>query len=458
MESSPITGGLAGSVASPRLSVDAPSPSPVRVLSTGLSGAGGALRAVRGNGSKLTLEDGRRVIDASNTSAPLGHAHPEVVEAIKRAANSPVLNEGWDWHGRDEAAAQLVASAFQDDVGWVGGVRFCSSGSEANDLALSLAQALTGRKPLVARERSYHGGSGLARDVTLQPHWHGGLSAENGDVRLVPKTTVVRELPMPECAGGPGESCEQVGHCTCVGDVDQQLAGAAAVIIDYSQGGVYASPLYQDAIADAARRAGALWIADEVVTALGRTGQWLNYTRGESRPDIVTLGKPLAGGAAPAAAIVVSEEIRRALEGYSWQNYGTFRGHPLAVAAIPATLKAIEREQLVVRAAELDRDLLRPALTQLERHASVERVGGLGLHWTVELKGGDWRTWTAGPGERPPAARVFEEALSNRVLIATSGEESSVFLAPPLNVSISDLEEIIETIDLALTAADEWLP
>lgn len=429
----------------------------MELISTGLVASDAPLvRVAGGHGPFFVLEDGREVLDASNTAAPLGHGHPELIEAVREAATAPAVNEGWGWPGRDAAARDLLETAFAGEEDWVGGVRFCLSGSEANDLALSLCQALTGRSPLVTRERAYHGMAGLARDMTVQPHWHGGLSSRNGGWRGVPRTTEVRTLPRPRCGLHEQESeCARAGRCTCIEGSEGMLDGAAAVIVDYTQGGIYSSSLYQDAIAEAAAAAGALWIADEVVTGLGRSGAWLNYRRGEQRPDIVTLGKPITGGVAPGGAVVISRELRERLREESWQTYSTFRGHPVEVAAISATVRAIERDGLVERAAGLE-GRLRDGLGELaERHPSVSRVDGCGLHWTVELHGRDWREWHGDGGGSPLASRVAERALERDVLVATSGEETSLFLAPALISTEEQLDRIVAALDHGLELADE---
>jgi 4-aminobutyrate aminotransferase-like enzyme len=253
--------------------------------------------------------------------------------------------------------------------------------------------------------------------------------------------------------------CTADGHCRCLpGDLTAALGGAAAVIIDYSQGGIYPAPAYQDRLASAAREAGVLWIADEVVTGLGRQGRWLTFQRGQSRPDIVTLGKGLAGGVAPAAAVVLSQRVAGMLADQLWQTYSTFRGHPLTVAAISATVRRIGREGLVERAASLDA-MLRARLGEIAAaHPCVQRADGLGLHWTLELRGGDWRDWHADTSEPTPADRIVAAALDAGVLIATSAEETSLFLAPPLIVSDEELDTILDVLDRALSVADEELP
>lgn len=427
------------------------------LLFTGLnSGTASYGRIVGAEGVCFELADGRRLIDASNTAGPLGHRHPEIVEAVRGAATAPVINEGWPWPEREDAARELLETAFAGEADWVGAVRFFLSGSEANDLALSLAQALTGRRTLATRERAYHGMTGLARDMTVQPHWHGGLSAHAGGVRPAPRAVPVVQLPAPQGSRFGGVASEQTVAERLAGAADL-LADAAAVIVDYTQGGVYHDAEYQDTVAAAAREAGALWIADEVVTGFGRSGGWFAFQKGESRPDIVTLGKPLAAGAAPAGAVVVSRDVVERLEGQSWQTYSTFRGHPLMVAAVRAHLRVLERDGLVHRASEVDALLERRLGELAGAHPSVARVGGHGMHWTLELHGPDWREWRGDTDEDPIATRVAARAAEAGALIGTSGEQTSLFLAPPLIIGDDELERLLDALDHGLAVADAEL-
>lgn len=409
-----------------------------------------------GEGIHFLLDDGRRVIDGSDTGAALGHAHPDIVAAIHAAADAPIVNDGWYYREREEAISELAAVAFPDDPDLVGAVRFCMSGSEANDLALSLGQALTGRKVLVTRERAYHGGSGLAREVTVQPQWHGGLSSTHGGCQPVPRGTAVRQLPKPNGARICGAQPDRPPAELRAVAVDA-LKEAACVIIDYSQGGVYHSAEYQDAVAAAAGETGALWIADEVVTGFGRTGSWFAFQQGATRPDIVTLGKPLAGGASPAGAVVLSQNIAGQLDDKRWQTFSTFRGHPIMIAGLRAHLRVQEREGLAQHAQELDSVFAKGLADIATQHPSVSRIDGRGTHWTIELDGPDWREWYADVPDAPIAARVAEAALQAGALIGTSGEQTSLFLAPPLIIDEDDVVRLLEALDSGLAVADAEL-
>ncbi|WP_312170359.1 aminotransferase class III-fold pyridoxal phosphate-dependent enzyme [Microbacterium sp.] len=407
---------------------------------------------VGGEGVYLEYSDGTRVLDASNTGGPLGHRHPEMMQAIREAAEFPVVNEGHRWAERDLAADELVETAFLGES-WVGGVRFGMSGSEVNDIALTLAQALTGRDPIVARERAYHGLVGLSRDVTVQPQWHGGLSRLAGGVARPSAGAEVRTIPAPRAsawARSGSVNAEALGSS----DLDA-IDGAAAVIVDYTQGGHYYDRGYQDAVAQRAADAGAVWIADEVVTGLGRSGQWMQFHASDTRPDIVTLGKPLAGGAAPAGAVVLSQRAVAVLRSAKWQNYSTFRAHPVTIHAVRAHLAVAAADGLPERAATLGAEFGGMLVELAERHPSVVRVAGSGLHWTVELSGGpDWRTWESTTTDTHVSDVVVGEARRHGVQISTSDEPTSLFLAPPLIIERAELLRIVEALDAGLALAD----
>ncbi|PWR25218.1 aminotransferase class III-fold pyridoxal phosphate-dependent enzyme [Zavarzinia aquatilis] len=424
-----------------------------RLLRTGLNvESGDAPQIVGGEGVYFTFSDGRRLIDGSSTGGPLGHRHPDMLEALRKTLEiAPVISEGWDWREREAAAEELIDLAFAGEHGWVGAVRFFLSGSEANDQALSLAQAITGRTPLATRERAYHGLTGLSRAVTTQPQWHGGLSRLSGGIRPAPIPFDVRRLPAPEGARA-GRGADLRPAASLLADAGDRLAGCAALILDYTQGGIYHDADYQDRAAAAARAAGALWIADEVVTGLGRSGRWFAFQGGDSRPDMVTLGKPLAGGAMPCGAVVLSKDMMAELAGCTWQSYSTFRAHPLMIAATRAYLRVLVRDGLLDRVRVLEARIAARMATLAARHPAITRIDGRGLHWTIELEGPDWRQWRGDSADIPVATRVSDRAAEAGALIGTSGEQTSLFLAPALIVSDAELDRLFDALDFGLEA------
>jgi 4-aminobutyrate aminotransferase-like enzyme len=421
-----------------------------RVLSTSLT-AGSQPLVVRGEGVWLHLDDGRRVVDGTNTAAPLGHAHPEIVEAVRAAASSPSINEGIRWAGREAAAEALLDTALAGED-WAGAVRFFISAGEANDAVLSLAQALTGREALATRERAYHGGVGLSRELTVQPHWHGGLSFRDRTL-APPRLATVHELPAPSGARITGGDPDPDADRAALDEWQPRLGQSAALLIDYSQGGIYHQPAYQDRLAELARGAGAIWIADETVTGLGRVGSWFQFQAGDSRPDIITMGKGLAAGGAPAGAAVLSHELVARMEEAGWQSYSSYRAHPIEVAAIEAHIRLQARDRLWQRANEFDGYLAGEMRRLASAHPGVTRIDGRGLHWTIEFYGPSWREWE-GHDPEPLASRIAARVLEAGVMIATSGEQTSLFIAPPLIIKRPELDRVLAALDHGLALAD----
>ena len=228
------------------------------------------------------------------------------------------------------------------------------------------------------------------------------------------------------------------------------------MLADYSQGGIYHQPGYQDELAALSRDAGALWIADETVTGLGRVGHWFQFQAAESRPDVVTMGKGLAAGGAPGGAAVLSRELVERIEEAGWQSYSSYRAHPLEVAAIAAHIRISARDGLWRRARDFD-ELIAGEMRRLaDAHPGVSRIDGRGLHWTIEFHGPSWREWE-GHDPNPLASRVAARTLEAGVMIATSGEQTSLFIAPPLIVEEDELMKILAAVDHGLELADAEL-
>ena len=143
-------------------------------------------RPIRGRGTQLTLADGRTVIDVGAMSANLlGHCHPEVVAAVQAAAESVYVGDMVGYPPREQAVDDILDIAYGGED-WAGSVALFVSSSEAADLGLALAQMLTGREPLVCRRSGYHGGVGLAREVSHHPLWNTSLAALAGGVLARP--------------------------------------------------------------------------------------------------------------------------------------------------------------------------------------------------------------------------------------------------------------------------------
>ena len=319
--------------------------------------------------------------------AILGHSPPSLARALSRQLRRLVFYSTAVRLGlREEAARRLLARAGVEG----GGVFFCNSGAEANENALKIAVEVTGRKRFVAFTGSFHGRTLLALSVTDDPI----LRAPFTDL-LAP----VDFLPW--------------GDEGALGTVD--WTRVAAVILEpiQSMAGIRTAPDgWYRAVARRAHEGGALVVADEIQSGLGRCGSWfLSHTLGLA-PDVLTLAKGLAGGV-PAAAVVVGRAVRERLGPQSLGS--TFGGGPLASRAILATLSELERLDVPSRAQAVEDDLRR-RLTA--RPDLVLRGRGLLLGLEVRGRGAELR----------------RHLLAQHILTGGSRDPDVVRLMPPVIV------------------------
>jgi 4-aminobutyrate aminotransferase-like enzyme len=415
-----------------------------------------ALQAVRGRGTQLTLADGRTVIDVGAMSANLlGHCHPEVVAAVQAAAETVNLGDMVGYPPREQAVDDILDIAYKGED-WAGSVALFVSSSEAADLGLGLAQMLTGR------DRSSAGGAATtaawasrARSATTRC----GTPARGTRGRR-PRTGVWRDAR--DSGARVRAGLQPAGHdCAdaCLDGAADALADAAAVIMD-TRRAAWCLRRVPGPLANMARDAGAMWIADETVTAYGRMGRGFAFQRGSTRPDMVTMGKGITGGAVPAGALILSKEVVEAIGQRRWMTSSTYRGHPLAVAAMSAVVKVIERDQLVERAARLGESLGPDLQSIADSHPSVRGVIGEGLSWLINvvepdrsLDEDEWR----GDGQHTGISNAVHQAILDQGVLIPEFSGERLWIVPPLIISESDLATALDALDSALSVADRML-
>ncbi|MDQ2674768.1 MAG: aminotransferase class III-fold pyridoxal phosphate-dependent enzyme, partial [Chloroflexota bacterium] len=407
-----------------------------RVLGTALEGLSyrRPLHLVRGDGAWMEASDGRRYLDAYNNVPVVGHAHPRVVDAIARQAAALNTNTRYLHEHVVELAERLVAT-MPDGLDTV---LFVNSGSEANDLAWRLATTVTGADAGLATSWSYHGVTAAVTAVTAS-EWPDGRQPVGVEVFDAPDTYRGRY------ADGSAAWAEMMAAVGRLGDRGRR---PAALYVDstFTADGIFVpDPPIVAGIVGAAREAGALFVADEVQSGHGRTGEMWGFSRWGVTPDIVTLGKPMGNGHPVAAVVTRSDIVDRF--GAATTFFSTFGGNPVACAAALAVLDVLDDEGLVARAAEVG-DALRASLRALAgHHAAIGDVRGRGLMTGVEL--------VTGRGSREPAVdlagRVKDEMADRGVLIGTTGRAGNVLkVRPPLCITTNEADLIVTTLDEVL--------
>jgi 4-aminobutyrate aminotransferase-like enzyme/Ser/Thr protein kinase RdoA (MazF antagonist) len=392
------------------------------------------LHLVRGDGAWMEAADGRRYLDAYNNVPVVGHEHPRVVDAIARQATTLNTNTRY-LHEHVVELAERVVATMPDGLDTV---LFVNSGSEANDLAWRLATTVTGADAGIATAWSYHGVTHAIADFSAS-EWPGGEQPPGVEIYTAPDTY----------RGAYADSADpaSVGRAEVVGAVERLKARGrrpAALFVDstFTSDGIFVpEPPVVTEIVAAARAGGALFVADEVQSGHGRTGELWGFTRWGVTPDIVTLGKPMGNGHPIATVITRAEIVDRF--GARTTFFSTFGGNPVACAAALAVLDVLEDEDLVANAAAVGESLRAQLRSLAGRFDAIGDVRGRGLMTGVELVRDRETREPAGN----VAARVKDAMAERGVLIGTTGRDGNVLkIRPPLCITPDEARLIVTTL------------
>jgi acetylornithine/N-succinyldiaminopimelate aminotransferase len=373
---------------------------------------------VDGAGMHLIDDSGARYLDLLSGIGvnALGYGHPAVVETINRQSRKLVHTSNLYFHeGQAELALRLTERAGMDRA------FFCNSGTEAWEAAMKLARAYSAMK---RSEGHTLGTKFLALENSFHGRTMGSVSTTHKDKYREPFQPLV-----------PGVEFVRFN------DVDHLRASfsneVCAILIEPVQGEGGIRPVSQEFFAAArelTQSTGALLIADEIQSGMGRTGKWFAYQQFGIRPDITTLAKPLAGGL-PLGAMLCTEEASRAI--HPGLHGTTFGGGPLACAVAIAVIDAMEQEGLLKNIQETGTYFKRQLHDLAAKHESVVDVRGMGLMLAMEMNSADL------------AKKIVAKMLERRILINRTSETVLRFL-PPFVMGK-------EHVDLAVSALNEIL-
>jgi taurine--2-oxoglutarate transaminase len=412
---------------------------------------------VGGEGARLHTADGRTILDMSSLAecSNLGHQHPRVVAAIRAQAQKLCfVTNAWGAEPRAELAALLLErSGFTH-----GRVFFTLGGADANEHAVKFARQASGRPRgwVITRERSYHGASYAAMALSGDARTAAQVDAEAFRVVHVPPPYAYRcpfgTNSADECAAAAVRRAAEV-----IGE--RGSSAVAAVLMEPNAGtnGIVAPDSFWPALRAATRAAGVYLIADEVMSAFGRCGEWFAWQRygAEAQPDLMTLAKGLTGAHLPLGAVVVAPSVARALEGQMLLTGLTYCGHPLACAAGVAALESYRDERLIERSRALGAAMLAELKRMQARHAVIGDVrGGHGLFAVVELVRERASRVPLAPWPQLHVAlrRLLESAMDAGVSFAARG--NLLLLAPPLVIGERELTGALELLDRLLGELD----
>ncbi|WP_285492932.1 acetylornithine transaminase [Actinomadura sp. NBRC 104425] len=376
------------------------------------------LALARGEGSRVWDADGNAYLDliAGIAVSSLGHGHPALVEAVTAQVARLAHSSNLFLHEPEV----LLAERLRGLLGGDGRVFFANSGTEANECALKIAVkhgGAHGRTYLVATENGFHGRTMGALALTGKASIREPFGPFGWDVRFVPY--------------GDAEALEAAVTAEC-----------AAVFLEPAQGEAGVVPPPEGYFAEARRicdAAGALLVADEIQSGIGRTGAWFAHQHDGVRPDVLTLAKGLGGGLPIGACIALGPYGEVFAKG---DHGSTFGGNPVSAAAALAVLDTIERDGLLANAAEVGK-VLADGIAAVS-HPLLAGVRGRGLWLGVVLSA--------------PVAAAVEAAARDAGFLVNAVQPDAVRLAPPLILTVGEARSFVDALPAILDAATEAAP
>ncbi|MCP5382829.1 MAG: aspartate aminotransferase family protein [Kordiimonadaceae bacterium] len=413
------------------------------------------------DGNYLIDDTGKKYLDASGGAAVscLGHTNSRVIEAIKTQLDKvSFAHTGVFSNEPAETLATYLIEHAPEGFG-NGRVMFLGSGSEAMEAALKLARQYhlergdEKRSKIIARDKSYHGNTLGALATGGHKQRQKPFDPLLIDVAHIPPCYAYRYKLDNETdiefglriANTLEEEILKQGPETVAAFVAEPVSGA-------SLGAEPAVPGYFKRIREICDKYGVLFIADEVMCGMGRTGYLFAMEAEGACPDIITIAKGLGAGYQPIAAVMANEKIINAIlegSGNLWNGH-TYMSHAIACAGALAVLKVIEEDQLLGAVRNQGEKLGSMLRAEFENHPNIGDIRGRGLFWGLEIVK-DKKTKEPFPAELNLAGKIKTDILENGMLSYPSqgcvdGKAGDhILLAPPYTVTDEELDIIVAT-------------
>jgi taurine--2-oxoglutarate transaminase len=403
----------------------------------------------RAEGVYMYGVDGRRWLDFSSQlmGVNIGHGDKRVTEAIARQAEKlPYLSPFHAFEGRAILGKRLAGL-------WPGEIEktfFTLGGAEANENAVKIAKAVTGRQKVLARYRSYHGSTYATMSLTGDPRrWPNEMPPMPGVVHVL------------DPYHGPARGFDDAQTSLLLLEETIELEGPgtiAAFILEPVTGtnGILIPPDgYLEGVRELCTRFGILLIADEVMCGWGRTGEWFAVDNWHVVPDLITTAKGLTSSYAPLGAVGLSPAVASFFDDNMFWGGLTYNTHPLGVAAAIAAIDVLEQDDLIGNAKRLDPVMRAHHEALAAAHPSVGRTRNIGLFGVIELVKNRETMEPLSPFNtvNDVMQRLNRSLLDNG--LSTFIRWWNVMTNPPLCITEEQLAEGFEIIDRSLVIADE---
>jgi taurine--2-oxoglutarate transaminase len=418
-------------------------------------------RVVSAKGVRFTTEDGRQRLDFSScfVSHNIGHQDPRVIEAICSQAQTltsfaPSMST--------KPRAVLAKMLEEITPGDLSRTFISLGGTEANEAAIKICHQFTGRRKMITRFKTYHGGTATS------------MSLSAGDSRswaqVLGGTDMVR-VPQPYCYrcmfGQKYPACD----LQCVKYIDEvieleggsdKIAGIIFEPVTGANGIIVPPPEYFPQLREVCDRWDVLMIADEVMTGFGRTGKWFAMDHWDVVPDILTMAKGMTCGYLPLGATIVRKHIGDRFKEQFFSHGATYAGHALGCAAALSVIPIYQEDNLVENSERMGKYLLEKSLELKEKHACVGDVRGLGLFVGLELvknKRTKEPLTSVDAKIRPdlnPKMEIAKKLGELGMMAMAANPVNVIALAPPLIANQDEIDEGIAIMDKALEIGDAF--
>ena len=418
-------------------------------------------RVVSAKGVRFTLENGKEMLDFSScfVSHNIGHQDKRVVDAICKQAQTltsfaPSLST--------KPRAMLAKMLEEITPGDLSRSFISLGGAEANEAAIKICHQYTGRRKIISRFRTYHGGTSTAMTLST--------GDSRGWVQVLGGTEMLR-VPQPYCYrcmfGQKYPECD----LQCVKYIDEaieleggsdKIAGIIFEPVTGANGIIVPPPDYFPQLRKVCDKWDVLMIADEVMTGFGRTGRWFAMDHWDVVPDIMTMAKGMTCGYLPLGATVVRKHIGDRFKEQFFGHGATYAGHALGCATALSLIPLYQEDNLIENSEILGKYLLEKALELKDKHPCVGDVRGLGLFVGIELVKNKKtkEPLTAAdakiqPGTNPKI-EIAQKLGALGMMAMAANPVNVIAMAPPLIITKDEIDEGIAIMDEALKAGDVY--
>ena len=414
------------------------------------------LHVVDAEGCFFIDGNGKRYLDfsAQLMCVNLGHKNAAVISAIEAQAHAlAYIAPGYATDVRVELS-QLLLDVLPKGLDKF---FFTTSGTEANEAAFKIARLFTGKSKIVSRYRSYHGSTMASIAATGDPRrWASEPSAKGQGIVFAPEVNCYN-CPIRHRYPGCDIACaDYLEH------IIENESDVAAVLVEPvvgTNGVLVPPPEYLPRLRRICDRQNVLLIADEVMSGWGRTGKWFAVDHWGVLPDILVTAKGITSAYIPLGLCATTKRVADYFEDHLFAHGHTYEAHPLTLAPAIATIREIQRLNLVERSREMGAYLGEQLLGLQAKHSSIGDVRGLGLFWAIELvKNRTTKKPFNTKHDKISGKPLLVDLIAGEMFkagVAAIPWISHFVIAPPLIIEKHEIDLGVAAFDRALALADE---